>query len=131
MKPRAEVIKSVPTHKAHAISVGVINFPELITLILSRKPYSINLSISFGKLSRKGNPTSSINDIGAAPVPPSALSSVIKSGACSMPRFLIACIKSSSQPYAPNTILNPTGLPAACRIFCTISSRSSTELISG
>ncbi len=44
-------------------------------------------------------------------MPPSQLSTVIKSGALSIPRSRISANNSSSQPYAPTTILKPTGKP--------------------
>ncbi len=97
-KARAEQTKSAPMHKAQATSAGVISLPEAITLIRSRRPYSPSVSTSNGKLSRSGSPMSSIRGIGAAPVPPSAPSTVMKSGAEPSPRAWIAAHSSSSQP---------------------------------
>ena len=86
INPLAEVTKFAPKHNAQATSAGVTNLPDEITFTLSYNPYCLSLLTKIGKLSFKGKPISSSNGIGAAPVPPSALSTVIKSGAYIFPR---------------------------------------------
>ncbi len=131
MKPRADTQKSAPMQTAQATLAGFTSLPEAMTLTRSRRPCALSLSTTSGRLSRSGRPTSSISGIGAAPVPPSAPSTVMKSGADSTPRRLISTHSSSSQPHAPMTLLKPTGLPVSSRIRAIIASRSSTELMSG
>ena len=68
--------------------------------------------------------------MGAAPLPPSALSTVMKSGALSTPRRLISSHRSSIHPYAPMTALKPVGLPVAERTRSIMSTKSPGELTS-
>ena len=129
--PRALLIKSAPAHKAQATSAGVMSLPEAIIRTLSLRPYSLRKSTSIGRDSLITIPTSSISDCGAAPVPPSPLSKVIKSGADSMPLCLISVNNSCNHSSVPITILNPTGKPLVSRILLSMSSNSVTDLISG
>ena len=130
IKPRADTTQSAPAHKAQATSAGLISLPEAITFMRSRKPYSFSLSTSKGKVSWISNPISSIKVSGAAPVPPSPLSIVMKSGAQSSPRCLIVENNSSSQMPSPITVLKPTGLPVMLRNRFILSSNSSSFLTS-
>ena len=90
IKPRALLTKSAPALNAQAISTGLSNLPLAITLILSRSLKRLRRSTTSGRLSSIGAPILSIKLSGAAPVPPSPLSMVMKSGAQLSPRFKIA-----------------------------------------
>lgn len=107
IKPRAEVTKSAPAHKAQATSVGFMRLCRL---------WFINTFSTTGKASLSGKPTLSISDMGAAPVPPSPPSRVIKSGADSSPRSLISAHSLFSQSHQLATVLKPTGLPVTVLI---------------
>src|SRR5579885_2039997 len=127
MKPRAVLMKSAPTHSAQATSAGVTSLPEAITRTRSRRPYSSSLSTSSGRLSRSGKPMSSMSGCGAAPVPPSALSTVMKSGALSAPRFSTSANSSSSHDPSLTTALKPTGLPVTSRMRAIMSRRDAAD----
>ena len=130
MKPRAEATKSAPTQSAQATWPGLISLPEATTLTLGRRPWASRASTTSGRLSWIGRPTKSIRLAGAAPVPPSALSTVMKSGAEATPRATISRQKSSIQVSSPITVLIPVGLPVTRRTRATRSSRSPTSSVS-
>ena len=76
IKPRAELTQSAPRQSAAATPPGLIILPEQITRMRWRRPCCCNLPTTRSRLHRTGRPMKSIRLWGAAPVPPSALSTV-------------------------------------------------------
>ena len=108
-----------------------MRLPDATMRVRERSPCFIRTSSTAGNASFNVKPTLSISDIGAAPVPPSPPSTVIKSGADSSPRSLINTHNSSNHCVELMTVLNPTGFPDTVRIRSIISNNSAGELISG
>jgi hypothetical protein len=86
---------------------------------------SANVRYTCAKPSLNGIATWSANTSGAAPVPPSPPSMVMKSGA--RPLCSICCTSSRQKLISPTALLIPTGSPVASAIF---SMKSSIELTS-
>ncbi|CAM5577951.1 hypothetical protein RLIN73S_01712 [Rhodanobacter lindaniclasticus] len=98
-----------------------MHLPEQITLMRWRRPRRISVFTSSGSASCSGSPTPSISVCGAAPVPPSEPSTMMKSGALSMPRWSTSSHSCSIQSMPPNTALKPVGLPVSSRIWVIAS----------
>ena len=94
-------------------------------------PAAASFSCTNGRREATGSPMLSIKPWGAAPVPPSALSKVMKSGADASPRAWMASQKSSSHAVCPKTSLMPVGFPDAVRTRSIRSSRESASVTSG
>ena len=71
---------SAPSEKFFTKSNPVCTLPEAIIFICFFKPNPFSASYTNAKPSRNGIPTELLNSNGAAPVPPSPPSTVIKSG---------------------------------------------------
>ena len=84
-------------------------FPEAIILILSRSPNPTRQSSTKANASRNGKPMLFEYSNGAAPVPPSPPSTVIKSGV--IPDCFMALHTAINSLFRPMASLKPTGLP--------------------
>ena len=109
MKPRAELTQSAPIASTLAISKALTILPLAPNRMLSRRFRPTRVLCTNNNPSRRGMPMLSLNSLGAAPVPPSAPSTTMKSGR--MPVLSIAlAIPMNSQGW-PMHSLKPTGLP--------------------
>ena len=97
MKPRAEVTKSAPAQIAQATSPGHDQLAAGDDADALLQPVPVAHVHHPRQRLASGMPTRSISGIGAAPVPPSPPSTVMKSGAQSGPR---AGDRSNSPPQA-------------------------------
>ena len=84
-------------------------FPEAMIFISSLSPKPTSISCTKTSPSRSGVPMEFENSTGAAPVPPSPPSTVIKSGV--IPVFSMALQISTNSSFFPTHSLNPTGFP--------------------
>jgi len=83
--------------------------PDAITTTRLRSPSAVNALWTNIQPSRAGMPNEFANSSGAAPVPPSPPSTVMKSGV--MPVSSIALQRARNSTRYPTHSLNPTGLP--------------------
>ncbi len=111
MKPRAELHQSAPSAIARAMSKALTILPAAPMRTRPRSPSPTSVPWTSRRPSCSGVPTWSLNSSGAAPVPPSAPSTTMKSG--TMPVSSMALqIANHSQGW-PTQSLKPTGLPQA------------------
>ena len=109
IKGRAMLTQSAPSAQCFTISKALIIFPEAAILILDRRPAPRSVLSTKTRASVKGLPRWSLNSVGAAPVPPSAPSTDIKSSRGS-PSVILLTMAINSQGW-PIQSLIPTGLP--------------------
>ena len=109
MNARAAFVMLAPKAIVRTIENPVLIRPEAIMAILSFRPAPIKKLRTTTIPSSRGNPTELESSGGAAPVPPSAPSTVIKSGP--LPVSRIAKHKSAISPGSPTQSLIPTGRP--------------------
>ena len=110
MKLRAELTASAPKANARTIWNAENIFPDAIILTLSRTPIPSKALFTNIKASRIGVPTEFVISVGAAPVPPSPPSTVIKSGVIPVSTIALHIAKNSS--FRPIQSLKPIGLPS-------------------
>ena len=80
MKPRAELHQSAPSAMARAMADADTSLPLAPILIRCRMPAPTRVFCTSISPSTSGVPSESENSSGAAPVPPSAPSTTMKSG---------------------------------------------------
>mmetsp|Transcript_22206 Transcript_22206/g.75406 ORF Transcript_22206/g.75406 Transcript_22206/m.75406 type:complete len:252 (+) Transcript_22206:302-1057(+) len=123
---RAELHTSAPSASVLTTEKPVSTLPEAMTFTWSRSPAPLSVACTSVSPSDSGVPTELLNSGGAAPVPPSAPSTVMKSGV--IPVLVIALTISTNSTGLPTQSLNPTGLPPeSSRIFCRKCSIPSGE----
>ena len=108
--PRAEYSMSAPSDSRRIMPKPVVIFPVEIILIFSRTPNPIRALWAKIRASIPGEPMWFENSRGAAPVPPSPPSMVIKSGV--IPVLTIALQIARNSRRLPMQSLNPIGLPS-------------------
>ena len=119
---RAELHISAPNAMFVSISKPLVTFPLQIIFILSRTLMPTNALWTKTNPASKGVPIKLVYSTGAAPVPPSAPSTVIKSGKILV--FTIALHMAKNSSFRPRHNLNPMGLPPEnSRNFLTKSSK--------
>jgi len=106
---RAELHTSAPMARVRTTENPVNTFPAAMIFTWSLSPAPFRSPCARVRASAIGIPTEFENSGGAAPVPPSAPSMVMKSGA--MPVVSIALIRAENSSGFPTHSLNPTGLP--------------------
>ena len=94
---------------SRAISKALTTLPAQPNLIFSRKPAPRSVLCTKSRPSCIGEPTWSVNSSGAAPVPPSAPSTTMKSGV--MPVSSMAFTSANHSHGWPMQSLKPVGLP--------------------
>ena len=107
--PRAEAMKSAPWHMRLTMSKPVTILPVAPIFTRSRRPAPTSALCTRTRPSVNGMPTRSEYSSGAAPVPPSAPSTTMKSGVMSSSTIALQTARNSMRE--PAQILNPTGLP--------------------
>mmetsp|Transcript_43094 Transcript_43094/g.99831 ORF Transcript_43094/g.99831 Transcript_43094/m.99831 type:complete len:207 (-) Transcript_43094:828-1448(-) len=110
MKARAEFTESAPSAHLLTIPNPEKTRPDAMSFTCLRTPVPTSALWVRRNPSVRGMPIESENSKGAAPVPPSAPSTVMKSG--QMPVSTIACARASSSSGLPTHILSPIGLPS-------------------
>ena len=108
--PRAERVKSAPWMIRVTMSNPLVILPDAPILMCSRRPVPTRQFCTIIRPCVSGIPTWSTNSCGAAPVPPSAPSTMMKSGV--MPVCSIALQIDRNSVREPMHNLNPTGLPS-------------------
>jgi hypothetical protein len=106
---RALFVKSAPCTIRLTMSAPVAILPLAPTRTRSRRPQPTSALWTNSRPSVSGRPTWSSNSSGAAPVPPSAPSTMTKSGA--VPSSSIALQTARNCTRDPTQSLKPTGLP--------------------
>ena len=106
---RAEFVKSAPWMRRLTISVPVAILPEAPTLIFLRSPAPTSALCTIISPWVSGSPTLSSNSSGAAPVPPSDPSTMMKSGRISVSTMALTIERNSVRE--PTQSLKPAGLP--------------------
>mmetsp|Transcript_14735 Transcript_14735/g.41489 ORF Transcript_14735/g.41489 Transcript_14735/m.41489 type:complete len:206 (-) Transcript_14735:1099-1716(-) len=106
---RAEFITSAPRDMVRTSENPVRALPEAMMLTFSRIPAAVRMSWTKARPSLRGVPTRLLNSGGAAPVPPSPPSTVMKSGWT--PSCSIACTRAANSSRRPTHSLKPTGFP--------------------
>ena len=123
IKPRAELTQSAPSAMVLEISKALMILPLAPTLICSLSPAPTKVLCTNNKPSRNGVPMWSISSMGAAPVPPSAPSTTIKSGTIFVSSMAFTMLINCQG--CPIHNLKPTGFPSessrSCWINCIIS----------
>ena len=109
MKPRPALHQSAPSAIMRAMSKAVITLPAAPILMRWRRPTPISVLCTSSSPSCSGTPTWSVNSTGAAPVPPSAPSTTMKSGVMSVSCMALT-MANHSQGW-PTQNLKPVGLP--------------------
>ena len=109
MKPRAALHQSAPSAMARATSKALTTLPAQPMRMRSRKLIPVSVLCTSSSPSCSGAPTWSVNSSGAAPVPPSAPSTTMKSGV--MPVSSIALHSANHSHGWPMHNLKPVGLP--------------------
>jgi hypothetical protein len=109
MKGLAMLHQSAPNAQILTISYPLTIFPEAATLILSLNPAPLSALSTNTTASRNGLPRWSVNSTGAAQVPPSDPSTVMKSS--SIPVSTIALTIATNSHGCPIQSFIPTGLP--------------------
>ena len=109
MKPRAALHQSAPSAIMRAMSNALTTLPAQPNLILLRRFKPVSVLCTNSKPSWSGTPTWSVNSNGAAPVPPSAPSTTMKSGV--MPVSIMALHSANHSQGWPIQSLKPVGLP--------------------
>ena len=95
MKPRAELAQSAPSASTQAMSNALTILPLVPSRIRSRTPAPTSALCTNSRPSRIGMPTWSANSSGAAPVPPSAPSTTMKSGVMPVSRIALTIAMNS------------------------------------
>jgi hypothetical protein len=109
MKPRALLHQSAPRAMARAMSKALTILPAAPILMRSRRFRPTSVLCTRRRPSCSGAPTWSVNSSGAAPVPPSAPSTTMKSGV--MPVSCMALTMANHSQGWPMHSLKPVGLP--------------------
>ena len=109
--PRAELQTSAPSASSFTMRKPDVILPLAITVTRSRTPNPTRALCTKIRLSISGEPMWSENSSGAAPVPPSAPSTLMKSGR--MPVRCMALQIARNSRRLPTHSLSPTGLPSA------------------
>jgi hypothetical protein len=109
MKPRPELHQSAPSANMRAMSNELMTLPAAPILTRSRRPAPISVLCTSSRPSCSGAPMWSANSTGAAPVPPSAPSTTMKSGV--MPVSSMALTMPNHSQMWPMHSLKPVGLP--------------------
>ena len=109
MKPRAELHQSAPSAIMRAMSKALITLPAQPRRMRARRFRPTSVLCTSSRPSCSGAPTWSVNSSGAAPVPPSAPSTTMKSG--TMPVSSIALAIANHSQGWPMHSLKPVGLP--------------------
>mmetsp|Transcript_33944 Transcript_33944/g.71286 ORF Transcript_33944/g.71286 Transcript_33944/m.71286 type:complete len:208 (+) Transcript_33944:237-860(+) len=107
--PRAELQMSAPRARVRTMPKPLTTLPEPMILILSRMPAPTRRESTRTRPSTSGRPMWLENSGGAAPVPPSAPSTVMKS-TYTLWRSMAWTICDTSST-CPTQSLNPTGFP--------------------
>ena len=84
--------------------------PEAMILMCSRRPEPMSIWLTKTSPSTRGMPNELLNSGGAAPVPPSDPSKVMKSGY--IPVASMACTMDANSAGWPTQSLKPIGLPS-------------------
>mmetsp|Transcript_21065 Transcript_21065/g.66166 ORF Transcript_21065/g.66166 Transcript_21065/m.66166 type:complete len:226 (-) Transcript_21065:975-1652(-) len=123
MKARAALHVSAPSARHLMMSMPVSTRPVAMTLTRLRTPVPTRALCTRRRPSTRGMPMEFENSRGAAPVPPSAPSTVMKSGV--MPVSTMAWVRASSSSGLPTHSLKPVGFPPEssrkCWMKCIIS----------
>mmetsp|Transcript_9623 Transcript_9623/g.22372 ORF Transcript_9623/g.22372 Transcript_9623/m.22372 type:complete len:239 (-) Transcript_9623:174-890(-) len=109
MKPRPELHQSAPRAIRRTMSKAVVTLPAQPILIWSRRFRPTRVLCTSSRPSCSGAPTLFVNSSGAAPVPPSAPSTTMKSGV--MPVSSMALQTANHSQGWPMQSLKPVGLP--------------------
>ena len=110
MKPRAALHQSAPSASMRAMSNALTTLPARRSGSRRAGPRPTSVLCTSSRPSRSGTPTWSMNSSGAAPVPPSAPSTTMKSGMMPVSRIALT-IAMNSQGW-PTQSLKPDGLAA-------------------
>jgi len=109
MKPRPALHQSAPSAIMRAMSKALMTLPAQPMRTRSRRFTPTNVLCTKSRPSCSGAPTWSLNSTGAAPVPPSAPSTTMKSGV--MPVTSMALTMANHSQGWPRQNLKPVGLP--------------------
>src|SRR5690625_1264131 len=122
---RATARRSQPSASATTALSASPSLPEPMKTTLSVSRASAKIEYTRGKPTRNGSDTESLKVSGAAPVPPSPPSTVMKSTP-RRPSAMVAA-RSCQNCRSPTADLIPTGSPVACASSSTQSSMLSTS----
>ena len=122
--PRAELAMSAPRARARIRWKPVRILPEAPMRMSFFRSKPNSASTTKARPSLSGKPTELEYSIGAAPVPPSPPSTVMKSGL--MPVSTIALQMAKNSLRKPTQSLKPTGLPPDSSRSCRMNSTSSS-----
>ncbi|KAG0920489.1 hypothetical protein G6F32_015578 [Rhizopus arrhizus] len=109
MKPRPALHQSAPSAMVRAMSNALVILPAAPLRMRSRRSRPTSVLCTSSSASCIGTPTWATNSAGAAPVPPSAPSTTMKSG--SRPVSCIALAIPNHSQWWPMASLKPTGVP--------------------
>mmetsp|Transcript_24863 Transcript_24863/g.80295 ORF Transcript_24863/g.80295 Transcript_24863/m.80295 type:complete len:231 (-) Transcript_24863:937-1629(-) len=122
MQPSANIIERAVLHKSAPVASmrtsakPEYTLPATMSLTWSRKLQPMSIELMNLSPSRAGMPRLSWNSAGAAPVPPSPPSMVMKSG--TVPLSIIAWQSAANSSGRPTHILKPMGLPPESSRSC-------------
>ena len=119
---RAAFTASAPIDSLVTISNPVAVLADEMIRIFLRSPVPTRQLCTKLVPSRQGTPSLLLNSTGAAPVPPSAPSTVMKSGVIPVSNMALQMAKNSY--LRPTHNLNPTGFPPLRPLSLTIKSSS-------
>ncbi len=122
---RAMLTRSAPMAMATMVRSGRPSWPDPIQTIRSESPASSKTRKTREKPTLKGSATWSAKASGAAPVPPSPPSIVMKSGP--LPVSAMWAASSDQNPRCPTADLIPTGRPVSSAMASTKSTRPGTS----
>ena len=116
---RADMVKSAPWIRRLTMSEPVATLPAAPSLIMWRRPVPTSALCTSMRPSVSGVPTRSEYSSGAAPVPPSEPSTMMKSGAIRSSQM--ALVMASTSTREPTQNLMPIGLPSESSRSCSMN----------
>jgi hypothetical protein len=126
-KARAAHVMSAPRAIVRISENPLQTRPEALILTFAHKSAPINMFLTTTNPSSNGNPIELVYSGGAAPVPPSPPSTVMKSGP--FPISTIALTRAAISPGSPTQSLRPSGIPLLSSLSLAMNSTNSQGLL--